>query len=93
MYDVRYELEDIAMRPDQETLLLEKIHAAAYKVLHCTVLYCTVLYCTMLYCTVYTGGCTASLSSQLITGTNLVIELEDPGLKNLEPVSSSQSQT
>ena len=46
MYNVRYELEDIAMRPDQETLLLEKIHAAAYKVLHC---YCTVLYCTILY--------------------------------------------
>ena len=28
---VRYELEDIHMRPDQEPLLVEKIHAAAYK--------------------------------------------------------------
>ena len=52
IYGVRYELEDIAMRPDQETLLLEKIHAAAYKVLPCTVLCCTVLYCTVLYCTI-----------------------------------------
>ena len=51
MYAVRYELEDIAMRPDQETLLLEKIHAAAYKVLLCTVLYHAVLYCAVLYCT------------------------------------------
>ena len=28
---IRYELEDIAMRPDQEPLLVEKIHAAAFK--------------------------------------------------------------
>jgi len=28
---IRYELEDISMRPDQEPLLVEKIHAAAYK--------------------------------------------------------------
>jgi len=28
---IRYELEDIHMRPDQEPLLVEKIHAAAYK--------------------------------------------------------------
>jgi len=28
---IRYELEDISMRPDQEPLLVEQIHAAAYK--------------------------------------------------------------
>jgi len=28
---IRYELEDMSMRPDQEPLLVEKIHAAAYK--------------------------------------------------------------
>ena len=28
---IRYELEDISMRPDQEPLLVEKIHAAAFK--------------------------------------------------------------
>ena len=28
---IRYELEDNAMRPDQEPLLVEKIHGAAYK--------------------------------------------------------------
>jgi hypothetical protein len=27
----RYELEDLAMRPDQEPLLVEQIHAAAYR--------------------------------------------------------------
>ena len=28
---IRYELEDISMRPDQEPLLVEKIHSAAFK--------------------------------------------------------------
>jgi hypothetical protein len=28
---LRYELEDLAMRPDQEPLLVEQIHAAAYR--------------------------------------------------------------
>ena len=28
---IRYELEDIYMRPDQEPQLVEKIHAASYK--------------------------------------------------------------
>lgn len=28
---IRYELEDLAMRPDQEPLLVEQIHAAAYR--------------------------------------------------------------
>ena len=28
---IRYELEDAHMRPDQEPLLLEAIHAAAYR--------------------------------------------------------------
>lgn len=28
---IRFELEDLAMRPDQEPLLVEQIHAAAYR--------------------------------------------------------------
>ena len=28
---IRFELEDLAMRPDPEPLLVEKIHAAAYR--------------------------------------------------------------